>query len=133
MKRPFAVLGFSMLAASLMIYNMSLKATVAVIITAAVAFCLLLLLPSARRGKTALFALFAVIIFSLSLLSAQYKYYRVSKEIEGESVKISGVVCKSPSFSDYAATYIIRVDEVDGKSANFKIRYVTEPGKQFKQ
>ena len=44
MKRPFAVLGFSMLAASLMIYNMSLKATVAVIITAAVAFCLLLLL-----------------------------------------------------------------------------------------
>lgn len=133
MKRPFAVLGFSMLAASLMIYNMSLKATVAVIIAAAVAFCLLLLLPSARRGKTALFALFAVIVFSLSLLSAQYKYYRVSKEIEGESVKISGVVCKSPSLSDYAATYIIRVDEVDGKSANFKIRYVTEPGKQFKQ
>lgn len=133
MKRPFAVLGFSMLSLSPILYELNVKAIIATLILAMIAFCILLFLPSARHDKTALFALLAVITFSFSLLSAQYKYYSVSKEIEGKSSNISGVVCKAPSLSDYAASYIIKVDELNGERADFKILYVTDTGKRLKQ
>ena len=66
MKRPFAAIGFSMLFATLIFYNISFKLSVALTIVATVIFCILLCFKIFRKNKFILF----------SLVSARFLYQK---------------------------------------------------------
>lgn len=125
MKRPFAVIGFSMLFSSLIFYNISFKASVALTIGAAVIFCLFLPFKALRKNKLVLFSLPSIIAFSLSFMLCQYQYATAEKNMS-EAVEIRGVVCQAPTHSDYAHTYIIKLE-----NGNYKVRYVSEDNRFF--
>ena len=125
MKRPFAVIGFSMLFVTLVFYNISFKASVALTIGATVIFCLCLPFKAMRKNKFLLFSLASVIAFSLTFTLCQHQYITAEKNM-GETVEIRGVVCQTPTHSDYAHTYIIKLE-----SENYKVRYVTEDNRFF--
>lgn len=125
MKRPFAVIGFSMLFGALLFYNISFKLSVVVTVAAAVIFCLLLPFKRVRKAKTPLFALISVVAFSLSFMLCQFQYVNAEKNM-GETVEIRGVVCQTPTHSDYAHTYIIKLE-----NENYKVRYVSEDNRFF--
>ncbi len=125
MKRPFAVIGFSMLISSLLIIKLSLKMTVALIIGAIVIFCVLVLFKKQRKEMTALFVLASVVIYALSFLVSEIAYYKAKAEME--KVKdVSGVICEIPRCSDEAFTYMVKLD-----GENFKIRYVSQDNKML--
>lgn len=125
MKRPFAVVGFSMLFSALIFYNVSFKASVALTIGATVIFCLCLPFNAMRKNKFAMFSLASVIIFSLSFMLCQFQYVNAEQNM-GEIVEIRGVICATPTHSDYAHTYIIKPED-----ENYKIRYVSEDNRFF--
>lgn len=125
MKRPFAVVGFSMLFSTLIFYNISFKASVALTIGATVIFCLCLPFKAMRKNKFILFSLFSVIMFSLSFMLCQFQYVTAEKNM-GETVEIRGVVCQTPTHSDYAHAYIIKLED-----ENYKVRYVSEDNRFF--
>lgn len=125
MKRPFAVIGFSMLASTLLFYNISFKTAVAVTIAVAAIFCIILPFKKVRKSKTPLFILVSVIVFSLSFILCQYNYYNIVYD-SPEILEIRGVVCQTPTHSDYAHTYIVKVE-----NENYKIRYVSEDNRFF--
>ncbi|MCH5191215.1 MAG: ComEC/Rec2 family competence protein [Oscillospiraceae bacterium] len=132
MKRPFAVIGFSMLVSAVLLYETDLKSTVAALFAAAVLFCFLLIFKKFRDDKTVLVALLAVIIFTLSFLNVQYKYNRISV-IAKDKINIKAVVCETPKASDYAFTYTLKLYEMNGKRENFKIRYVSSEKREFSE
>lgn len=123
MKRPFAVIGFSMLIAALFISKLTLKMTVALIIGVMVILCFLILFKKLRKYKTVIFSLVAVVLYSLSFLVAQQGYNNARNELQNAK-EITGVVCQTPTMSDYAFTYVIKCDD-----ENYKIRYVTRDDK----
>ncbi len=125
MKRPFAVIGFSMLLSTLIFYNVSFKASVALTIGATVIFCLFLPFKSLRKNKFILFSLASTIVFSLSFIFCQFQYATAEKNMS-ETVEIRGVVCQTPTHSDYAHNYIIKLE-----NKNYKVRYVTEDNRFF--
>lgn len=125
MKRPFAIIGFSMAVSSLILVNISYNATVTVICAATVAFLFFICLRNIRGVKTLLTIIGAFLVFSLNFLWIQGKYANAVETNSGEQI-ISGTVCQSPSKSDYAYTYIIKAD---GK--NYKIMYVAENDRGF--
>lgn len=125
MKRPFAVIGFSMLFSTLIFYNIAFKLSVALTLGATVIFCVFLCFKKLRKNKFILFSLASVIAFSVSFITAQYGYVTAESNM-GETVEIHGVVCQTPTHSDYAHTYIIKL-----KNENYKIRYVSEDNRFF--
>lgn len=127
MKRPFAAIGFSMLFATLIFYNISFKLSVALTIVATVIFCILLCFKIFRKNKFILFSLVSVVAFSVSFMTAQYRYVTAENNM-GETVEIRGVVYQTPTHSDYAHTYIIKL-----QNENYKIRYVSEDNRYFEQ
>lgn len=127
MKRPMATVGFSILAVALLVTNISIKLTVALLLGATVVFCLFLAFKSLRKYKTVLFITFAVAIYILSFIFTQSVYIKAEKEYENQ-VEIRGVVCQTPQETDYAFTYIIKLD-----NENYKIRYVSEDNKMFRE
>lgn len=120
MKRPFAVAGFSMLFSALIFYNISFKASVALTVGATVIFLLFLPFKAMRKNKFVLFSLASAIIFSFSFMFCQFQYVTAVQNM-GETVEIRGVVCQTPTHSDYAHTYIIKLED-----ENYKVRYVSE-------
>lgn len=132
MTRPFAVIGFSMLTAAALLYNIDLKTTVAALLTASVVLCILLFFKRFRADKTVCVALLSVIVFTLSLLNAQYKFYTVSQTAQ-DKIDIRAVVCETPKASDYAFTYTLKLYEMNGESSNFKIRYVSSENRGFEE
>lgn len=120
MKRPFAVIGFSMLITFLVITNITHKMTIALLSGAVVIFCCFLIVKDLRKYLSVIFALFGVIVFTTSFVVAEKYYFDEMKSFEKEQT-LTGVVCQMPTDSDYAFTYIIKPD---GK--NYKIRFVTE-------
>lgn len=125
MKRPFAVVGFSMLFSALIFYNVSFKASVALTIGATVIFCLCLPFKAMRKNKFVLFSLASVILFSLSFMLCQFQYVTAEQNM-GETVEIRGVICTTPTHSDYAHTYIIKLE-----NKNYKVRYVSDDNRFF--
>lgn len=125
MKRPFAVVGFSMLFSALIFYNISFKMSVALTIGATVIFLILLPFKTMRENKFVLFSLLSVIVFSLSFMLCQFQYVTAQKNM-GETVEIRGVICATPTHSDYAHTYIIKLED-----ENYKVRYVSEDNRFF--
>lgn len=120
MKRPFAVIGFSMLTTFLIITNITHKMTIALLTGAVVIFTFMLIFKSLRKYLSVIFALSGVVIFTISFICAEKYYLGEMKKFEKEQT-MTGVVCQIPTESDYAFSYIIKPD---GK--NYKIRYVTE-------
>ena len=127
MKRPFAVIGFSMLLVSLLITNINFKTSVALLIGATVTFCLFIAFKKLRKYKFVVFSLFAVIIYIISFIFTQSTYINAEKQCE-KPTKITGVVCQTPQETDYAFTYIIKLS-----NENYKIRYVSEDNKMFRE
>ena len=125
MKRPFAVIGFSMLISSLLVIKLSLKMTVALIVGAIVIFCFLVFFKKLRKDKTVLFALVAVVIYALSFLVSEIGYYKAKSEME-KAKEMSGVICEIPKISEETFTYIIKIDD-----RNYKIRYVSQENKML--
>lgn len=120
MKRPMATIGFSMLLTFLLITNITHKMTVALLIGAIVIFSCFIIVKKLRKHLSVIFALFGFIAFAFSFISAEKYYFNEKLEIENERY-LSGVVCEMPKDSDYAFTYVIKLD-----NKNYKIRYVSE-------
>lgn len=127
MKRPFAVIGFSMLAVSLLITNISFKSSVALLIGATVVFCLFVAFKKLRKYKFVIFTSLAVAVYIVSFIFTQSIYINAENKYENQT-KISGVVCQTPQETDYAFTYIIKLN-----NENYKIRYVSEDNKMFRE
>lgn len=127
MKRPFAVIGFSMLIISLLVTNISFKSAVALLIGATVIFCVFLIFKKLRKYKTIIFSAFAVVVYIISHIFAQYGFYNATVEFS-KPTEIKGVVCQTPQETDYAYTYVIKLD-----NKNYKIRYVSEDNKMFRE
>lgn len=125
MKRPMATVGFSMLVVSLLVTNISFKISVALLIGATVIFCIFCVFKKLRKYKYITFSLFAVILYITSFIFTQNIYVSATKEYENQVV-VSGVVCQTPQETDYAFTYIIKL-----QNENYKIRYVAEDNKMF--
>lgn len=126
MKRPFAVIGFSMLSSFLVIPNLTFNQTVAVLLPATVLFCLFLNFKKTRKKTVLLTILLSVAIFSTSFIFAQNEYVKLANNNMQKEIK--GVVCQTPTNSDYANTYIIKV-----YGENYKVRYVSQSDRNFKQ
>ena len=120
MKRPFAVIGFSMLAVSLLITNINFKSSVALLIGATVAFCSFIAFKRLRKYKFVIFTSLAVAVYIVSFIFTQSIYINAENKYENQT-KISGVVCQTPQETDYAFTYVIKVN-----NENYKIRYVSD-------
>ncbi len=120
MKRPFAVIGFSMLAAFLVITNITHKTAIVLLIGAVAFFCAFIIIKPLRRNLVIILALFGVIIFTISFISME-KYFLKEAEKAEVSQIISGVVCETPRDTDYAFTYIVKIQD-----KNYKVRFVAE-------
>ncbi len=96
---------------------------VALIVGAIVILCFSILFKKLRKNKIVIFSVVAVALYSLSFLVAQYGYYNAKKQIE-KGKEITGIICQTPTMSDYAFTYVIKCDD-----ENYKIRYVTREDK----
>lgn len=127
MKRPFAVIGFSMLLVSLLITNISFKSSVALLIGATVIFCVFIVFKKLRKHKFIIFSIFAVAIYIISFIFTQSIYINAENKFENQT-KISGIVCQTPQETDYAFTYVIKLH-----NENYKIRYVSEDNKMFRE
>ena len=97
--------------------------TVALIVGAIVILCFFILFKKLRKYKTVIFSVVAVALYSLSFMVAQQGYNNAKIEVQNGK-EISGVVCQTPTMSDYAFTYVIKCDD-----ENYKIRYVTREDK----
>lgn len=125
MKRPFAVIGFSMLVVSLLTLNINFKSAVALLIGATAVFCVFLIFRKLRKYQIMIFSAFAVVIYVVSHIFAQYGYYNAIIDF-GKQTEIKGVVCQTPQETDYAYTYIIKLED-----ENYKIRYVSKDNRMF--
>lgn len=126
MKRPFATIGFSMLTSFLIISELSFNTTVAVSLIAIVVLFIFLAFKNLRKNQIAIGILLSVAIFSLSFIFAQKEYEQATS---GETYReITGIICETPKSSDYSHSYVIKV-----KGENYKIRYVSEYNRDFKQ
>ena len=126
MKRPFATIGFSMLTSFLIISELSFNTTVAVSWIAIVVLFIFLAFKNLRKNQIAIGILLSIAIFSFSFAFAQREYVQITS---GEEYReIVGIVCETPKSSDYAHSYVIKV-----KGENYKIRYVSEYNRDFKQ
>ncbi len=120
MKRPFAVVGISMLISFLIVTNITHKTAIALLIGAVAIFSCFVILKPLRKHLNIIFSLFGVIAFTVSFISAE-RYYAQESEKSNEKQTIYGVVCEMPKESDYAFTYVVKVED-----ENYKIRFVSE-------
>ena len=127
MKRPFAVIGFSMLLSSLFATNLTIKSAIIVLTTIMAIFCAFLIFKSLRKYKIIIFSCVAVALYVISFAFAQYGYYNATQKFSNP-VEIKGVVCQTPTQTDYTYNYVIRLE-----NKNFKIRYSSQENKMFTQ
>lgn len=109
MKRPFAVIGFSMLATFLIVTNITHEMTIALLAGAVVIFSGLIIIRSLRKFQFAIFSLAGIILFTTLFVSAESHYLSEIEEMRDKEM-ITGVVCETPKDTDYSATYVIKVD-----------------------
>ncbi len=123
LKRPFAVIGFSMLATFLLVTNISHKMTVALLIGATVSLFVFILFKRLRKYETLIFSLVGIISFALLFITSEKNFVNEQAFFETQQT-IKGVVCQTPTNSDYAFTYIVKIED-----ENYKIRFVSEEDK----
>ena len=86
LKRPMATIGFSMLLTFLLITNITHKTTIALLIGAIVVFCCFIIVKNLRKYLSVIFALFGVIVFTFSFVSAERYYLKETKKMENEQI-----------------------------------------------
>lgn len=127
MKRPFAVIGFSMLLSFLFISNLTIKSAIIVLTTIMAIFCAFLIFKRLRKYKIVVFSCVSIALYILSFGLAQNEYYTATQKFS-EPVEIKGVVCQTPNETDYTYNYVIKLD-----NENYKIRYSSKNNKNFQQ
>ena len=127
MKRPFAVIGFSMLLSSLFATNLTIKSTIIVLTTIMVIFCAFLIFKSLRKYKIIIFSCVAVALYIVSFSFAQIGYYNAIENFS-KPVEVKGVVCQTPTETDYTYNYVIKLE-----NENYKVRYFSKNDKNFQQ
>lgn len=127
MKRPFAVIGFSMLLSSLFATNLTIKSTIIVLTTIMVIFCAFLIFKSLRKYKIIIFSCVAVALYIVSFSFAQIGYYNAIENFS-KPVEVKGVVCQTPTETDYTYNYVIKLE-----NENYKVRYSSKNDKNFQQ
>lgn len=127
MKRPFAVIGFSMLLSSLFATNLTVKSTIIVLTTIMVIFCAFLIFKSLRKYKIIIFSCAAVALYIVSFSFAQIGYYNAIENFS-KPVEVKGVVCQTPTETDYTYNYVIKLE-----NENYKVRYSSKNDKNFQQ
>lgn len=127
MKRPFALIGSSMLIAFLVVSNITHKMTIALLTGAVVIFSCFLIFKPLRKYLSVIFALIGVITFTFSFIGTEKYYLNEMESFENEQT-FTGVVCEMPTDSDYAFSYIIKPD-----NKNYKVRFVTEGNKFIRE
>lgn len=123
MKRPFAVIGFSMLATFLLVTNISHKTTVIFLIGVIAAFCVFVLFKKLRKHMTIIFSLIGVIAFTFSFIATEKNYMDKETQFKSQDI-IKGVVCQTPTNSDYAFTYVVKPH-----NESYKIRFSSQDNK----
>lgn len=120
-----------MLAAAALLCDINIKATFAVMIAATVAFCVLICFKSVREKlKIFLFVLIAFAVLFTSLFISQYKIYKLQKYVDN-SVAVKGVVCETPRQTDYSSVYTIKITEIDGENADYKVYFIPSQEKSL--
>ena len=127
MKRPFALIGSSMLIAFLIVSNITHKMTIALLTGAVVIFSCFLIFKPLRKYLSVIFALIGAIIFTFSFIGAEKYYLNEMKSLENEQT-LTGVVCEIPADSDYAFSYVIKPEK-----KNYKVRFVSETNKFIRE
>ncbi|MBR5543872.1 MAG: ComEC/Rec2 family competence protein [Clostridia bacterium] len=127
MKRPFAAIGFSMLLSSLFATNLTIKSTIIVLTTIMVIFCAFLIFKSLRKYKIIIFSCVAVALYIVSFSFAQIGYYNAIENFS-KPVEVKGVVCQTPTETDYTYNYVIKLE-----NENYKVRYSSKNDKNFQQ
>ncbi len=125
LKRPSAVIGFSMLLVSIPIININFKASVALLIGVMGVFCFSIVFKKLRKNKFVMFSTIAVAIYIASFIFTQSVYINAESKYENQ-MKVSGIVCQTPQETDYSFTYVIKLH-----NENYKIRYVAKEDKMF--
>ena len=93
---------------------------------ATVLFFIFLPFKKLRRNNCLMAVLLSVAIFSFNFILAQSGYVNASNGNMQREIK--GIICQTPYSSDYSNSYVIKV-----LGENYKIRYVSEYDKGFKQ
>lgn len=132
MNRPFAVIGFSMLAASVLLFNASQEMIIVAILAMTVIFFFSMIFKDLRKNSALICSIISAVIFSSALFGSNLNYKEASK-LTDTTADITAVVCEMPASSDYAYTYKLKVDTVNGKSENYKIKYITMGDKGYHQ
>lgn len=127
MKRPFAVIGFSMLLSFLFISNLTIKSAIIVLTTIMAIFCAFLIFKRLRKYKIVVFSCIAIAFYIVSFGLAQNEYYTATQKFS-EPVEIKGVVCQMPNETDYTYNYVIKLE-----NENYKVRYSSKDDKNFQQ
>lgn len=127
MKRPFAVIGFSMLLSSLFVSTLTIKSAIIVLTTIMAIFCVFLIFKRLRKYKIVIFSCVAVAVYLVSFAFAQLEYYNATEKFSNPA-EIKGVVCQTPSDTDYTYNYIIKLE-----NENYKVRYSSQNNKNFQQ
>lgn len=117
MKRPFAVIGFSMLITFVIVTNIAHKMAVAFLVGAIVIFSCMIIVKSLRRYQLVVYSLAGVILLTGLFIFAEYHYLSELEEMKSKEM-ITGVVCETPKDTDYSATYVIKVD-----GERYKVRF----------
>lgn len=127
MKRPMATVGFSMLLSSLFVSELTIKSAIIVLATIMAIFCVFLIFKGLRKYKIVIFSCVAVALYIVSFSYAQIGYYNATEKFS-KPIEIKGVVCQTPSDTDYTYNYVIKLE-----NENYKIRYSSKNNKNFQQ
>lgn len=127
MKRFFALSAFVVLICFFILSKLSLTALLWFLGAFGIALVFTLLIKKLRKNLILVCILLSVVIFSGRFVVGELEYLRAFDKNNTVS-EITGIVCQSPSFSDFAGTYIIKVDGED-----YKIRYISQTDKGFRQ
>lgn len=127
MKRPLALAGFVMLISFFILSNISFRASLWIIGIALVLLFVALLVEKLRKDKILLCILISLLVFTSSFVLTE-KHYLDALENNKESHFLTGTVCETPKKSQFATSYIIKV-----QGENYKIRYISQNGRDFKQ
>ena len=126
MKRPLAVIGFTMLGTLFVFSELNNYTAMGIAFAATlIAFLVLISVKPLRKYDTAITSLITVAVSLCLLFAAGERYRKTVNAYEDKTVNAVGYLCELP-YSDYGKYYYsIRTSEIDGENANIKIRLVS--------
>lgn len=125
MKRPLAVVGFTMLFTLLVMGKQDIKVIGAVAFAALIAFVIFMLTKQIRRDKSLPTAVLSI-LFALIILLLNNNYYLTRVEpLKDKTVNVSGYLADLPYENNGKSYYIIKAENIDGQKSDLKIRIVS--------